>query len=250
MKRVIARLDIKLNRLIKGIHIEGWRFLGDPKPFFMDYYESGVDEIVYLDSISSLYNRNSMKELVSETTRNVFVPITVGGGIRSVQQAQEMLRSGADKVAINTGAIKNPELITEVAKNFGNQCMVLSVQAKKTAPGKWVCYIDTGREATDIDVIDWVKQGVDRGAGEIFLTSVDMDGTAKGMDIDLIKEVSQVVDVPIIASGGFGKPMDFVDACQYADAVAIAKQLHYKKTTIHEIKKLAREQNLNVRYDD
>lgn len=250
MKRVIARLDIKLNRLIKGIHLEGWRFLGDPKPFFMDYYENGIDEIVYIDSISSLYNRDSMKELVSETTRNVFVPITVGGGIRSVGQAHEMLRSGADKVAINTGAIKNPELITEVAKNFGSQCMVISIQAKRVAPNKWEAYIDTGRESSGKDVIEWVREAVDRGAGEIFLTSVDMDGTTKGMDLELIEAVSKEVDVPVIASGGFGKPMDFVDACKYADAVAIAKQLHYKKATIQEIKKLALQNNINVRFEE
>jgi imidazole glycerol-phosphate synthase subunit HisF len=250
MKRVIARLDIKLNRLIKGIHLEGWRFLGDPKPFFMDYYESGIDEIVYIDSISSLYNRNSMKELVSETTRNVFVPITVGGGIRTVEQAYEMLRSGADKVAINTGAIKNPELITEVAKNFGSQCMVISIQAKRVAPGKWEAYIDTGRESSGKDVIEWVREAVDRGAGEIFLTSVDMDGTTKGMDLALIEAVSKEVDVPVIASGGFGKPTDFIDACKYADAVAIAKQLHYKKVSIQEIKKLALQNNINVRFEE
>jgi imidazole glycerol-phosphate synthase subunit HisF len=250
MKRVIARLDIKLNRLIKGIHLEGWRFLGDPKPFFMDYYENGIDEIVYIDSISSLYNRNSMKELVSETTRNVFVPITVGGGIRSVEQAYEMLRSGADKVAINTGAIKNPELITEVAKNFGSQCMVISIQAKRVAPGKWEAYIDTGRESSGKDVIEWVREAVDRGAGEIFLTSVDMDGTTKGMDLALIEAVSKEVDVPVIASGGFGKPTDFIDACKYSDAVAIAKQLHYKKVSIQEIKKLALQNNINVRFEE
>ena len=249
MKRVIARLDIKLNRLIKGIHLEGWRFLGDPNLFFLDYYKQGIDELIYIDAVASLYSRDSLKELVSETTRNVFVPLTVGGGIRTVEDAYDMLRSGADKIAVNTGAIKNPSLINDIAQKFGSQCMVLSVQAKRNKAGGWnVCY-DSAREQTDKNVVDWIKEGVDRGAGEILLTSIDQDGTTKGFDLELAKAVFSAIDVPLILSGGFGKPDDFVKASQFADAVAIAKQLHYRKVTVGEIKSHAKLNNVTVRFD-
>jgi imidazole glycerol-phosphate synthase subunit HisF len=248
MKRIIARLDIKLSRLIKGIHLEGWRYLGAPKPFFLDYYAQGIDEILYIDAVASLYSRNSLKELVSETTHNVFVPITVGGGIRTLEDAYEMLRSGADKIAINTGAVKNPDLINQVANKFGSQCMVLSVQAKRNSNKRWDVYYDSGREKTERDVITWVKEAVDRGAGEILLTSVDQDGTGKGFDIELAQELTAIIDVPVIASGGFGTPADFVKVSPYVDAVAIAKQLHFKKVTVADIKNEAKLNNVDVRW--
>lgn len=246
-KRIIARLDIKGNRLIKGIHLEGWRFLGDPNEFCLNYYNQGVDEIIYVDAVASLYDRDSIKEIVRKTTENVFVPLTVGGGIRTLEDATEMLRSGADKVAVNSAAIKNPSLITDIANRFGKQCMVLSIQAKQKN-GKWIAAYDSAREYTDMDVVEWAQQAVELGAGEILLTSVDQEGTQKGFDTALITAVSKAVNIPVIACGGFGKVEDFTKAAHAgADAVAIAHALHYKKTHVADVKQEALNNNIQVR---
>lgn len=246
-KRIIARLDVKGNRLIKGIHLEGWRFLGDPCDFSFKYYKEGIDEIIYIDAVASLYNRESIKEIIKKTTENVFVPITVGGGIRTLEDATEILRSGADKVAVNTGAFKNPELIKKISNRFGKQCMVISIQAK-FKNGEWVVAYDCAREYSDIGVIEWAIQAAELGAGEILLTSVDKEGTQKGFDIDLIDAVCSVVDIPVIACGGFGKKDDFVSAVNCgADAIAIAHSLHYDKITIPEIRSFALSKNVQVR---
>ena len=249
MKRVIARLDIKGNRLVKGIHLEGWRFLPEhPNEYCYKYYLQGVDEIIYVDAVASLYNRDSLKEIIKKTTDNVFVPITVGGGIRTVEDAYDILRSGADKVAICTQAVKHPEIISEVAGKFGNQCMVLSIQAKKNQSGSYSVWYDVAREKTEIDVVEWAQRGEELGAGEILLTSIDHEGLERGMDAELISLVSKAVNIPVIASGGLGKASHFVDAVKSgADAVAVAKALHYDKLTIQEIKKEAREFNIKVR---
>ncbi len=249
MKRVIARLDIKGHRLVKGIHLEGWRFLPDhPNNYCYEYYLQGADEIIYVDAVASLYNRDSLKEIIQKTSDNVFVPITVGGGIRTVEDAYDILRSGADKVAICSQAVKTPNIISEVASKFGNQCMVLSIQAKKNENGGFSVWYDVAREKTEIDVIEWAQKREELGAGEILLTSIDHEGLEKGMDTELIQKVSSAVRIPVIASGGFGKPSDFSDAIHSgADAVAIAKSLHYKKTGIQEIKKFARESGILVR---
>lgn len=247
--RMIARLDVKGPNLVKGIQLEGLRKIGNPNEFARKYYEQGIDEILYIDIVASLYNRNNLSDIVLNCTRDVFVPITVGGGIRTIEDVNEILRCGADKIAINTAAIKNPELIKEVADKYGSQCMVLSVQAKKVAPGKWEAYYDNGRERTGIDVVKWVKQGYELGAGEILLTSVDLEGTKKGFDTELIKSVSDVVPIPVIACGGMGKPQDFTDAVMngHADAVAVASVLHYNKYSISEIKERAYKEGINVR---
>lgn len=249
MKRVIARLDIKGSRLVKGIHLEGWRFLPQhPNDYCFNYYLQGADEIIYVDAVASLYNRDSLKEIIKKTTDNVFVPITVGGGIRTLEDAYDILRSGADKVAICTQAVKNPEIISEVAGKFGNQCMVLSIQAKKNQNGSFSVWYDVAREKTEIDVVEWAQRGEELGAGEILLTSIDHEGLERGMDAELIKLVSQAVKIPVIASGGLGKSNDFVEAIESgADAVAIAKSLHYEKLTIQEIKIEARKHNIKVR---
>jgi len=204
--RLIARLDIKGPNLIKGIHLEGLRVIGSPNEYALRYYQQGADELLYMDCVASLYGRNNIGEIVRDAVKDVFVPLTVGGGIRSVNDANELLRCGADKVAINTAAVSNPELISEVARRFGSQCMVLSIEAMQVGVGKWEVFTDNGRESTGLDVIDWVKRGVDLGAGEILLTSVDREGTRKGFDIDLVQAVTQEVTVPVIASGGMGKP--------------------------------------------
>jgi len=247
--RIIARLDIKGPNLIKGIQLEGLRVIGDPNEHARAYYQGGADEIVLMDAVASLYGRNNLKKIIQQTVREIFIPITVGGGIRSIDDATEILRYGADKVAINTAAIKNPELITAIATRFGRQCMVLSVEAKQNTSGGWEAYIDNGREHTGRDVSEWVREAVSLGAGEILLTSVDNEGTQKGFDIELIKAFSKELSVPVIASGGMGN-IDHLDQALSiggADAVAIASVLHYNKMTLSEIKELADQAGHNIR---
>lgn len=246
--RLIARLDIKGPNLIKGIHLEGLRVIGDPQEFARKYYEEGADELLYMDTVASLYGRNNLTEIVSRAARNVFVPMTVGGGVRSVEDVKTLLRAGADKVAINTAATKRPELITEVANRFGSQCMVLSIEAKRVGPQKWEVYTDNGRERTGMDVREWAIRGVELGAGEILLTSVDQEGTAKGFDLELIRTVARAVPVPLIASGGMGTPQHLVQAVEAgADAVAMAHVLHYKKYSMAEIRDTALKSGISVR---
>ena len=247
--RLIARLDIKGPNLIKGIHLEGLRVIGSPNEFALRYYMQGVDELIYMDTVASLYGRNHLGEIIKAAAHDIFVPMTVGGGIRSVDDATEILRSGADKVAVNTAAVINPQLITDISRRFGSQCMVLSIEAKQVAHDRWEVYTDNGRERTGLDVVEWVKRGVSMGAGEILLTSVDREGTRKGFDIALVKAVSSEVGVPVIASGGMGKPEDLLDAVNqgYADAVAMADILHYKRTDIADIRMVAENAGLGVR---
>ena len=171
--RLIARLDIKAPNLIKGVHLEGFRVIGDPNEYARRYYEAGADELVYMDIVASLYQRNSLADIVERSTKDVFVPITVGGGVRTKEDVVKLLQSGADKVAINTAAVQRPELISELARRFGSQCVVLSIEAKRTAAGTWEAFTNNGREHTGFDVIDWAKRGVELGAGEILVTSVD-----------------------------------------------------------------------------
>jgi cyclase len=198
--------------------------------------------------VASLYNRDSLKEIIRKTTDNVFVPITVGGGIRSLSDALDILRSGADKVAVCSQAVKTPEIISEIASRFGNQCMVLSIQAKKNERGSWSVWYDVAREKTELDVVEWAILGEKLGAGEILLTSIDHEGMERGMELDLIKAVSEAVSIPVIASGGLGKTSDFTAAVQHgADAVAIAKSLHYEKLSIRQIKEEAMNNGIKVR---
>src|SRR6185437_12546090 len=184
--RLIARLDIKAPNLIKGIHLEGLRVIGDPNVYARRYYEQGADELIYMDIVASLYERNSLTDIVEKATRNVFVPLTVGGGVRSVEDARKLLASGADKVGINTAAVRRPALIAEIAQRFGSQAVVLSIEAKRSSPGHWEAYTDNGREHTGLDVVAWAKRATELGAGEILLTSVDQEGTRKGLDVALV----------------------------------------------------------------
>lgn len=247
--RIIPRLDIKGKNLIKGVQLEGLRVMGDPNEFALAYYEAGADELIFMDIVASLYGRNNLSDIISRAADQVFIPITVGGGIRSVEDARHILRSGADKVAINTAAVARPELITDIAHHFGSQAMVLSIESKKIAPGKWEVFTDNGRERTGMDVIEWAERGVSLGAGEILLTSVDREGTRKGFDVDLVAEVSAAVSVPVIASGGMGTIEHFVDVAKrgQADAVSMAHVLHYKKLGLPEIRTGAIAANLGVR---
>lgn len=248
--RLIARLDIKGPSLIKGIHLEGLRVMGSPNEYALRYYLQGVDELIFMDCVASLYGRNHLGEIVKATAKDIFVPVTVGGGIRSVDDATQILRAGADKLAINTAAVANPMLITEIARRFGSQCMVLSIEAKQVGPEQWEVYTDNGRERTGLDVIDWVKRGINMGAGEVLLTSVDREGTRKGFDIALVKAVTAEVPVPVIASGGMGKPEDLLAVvCEGgADAVAMADILHYNRSDIGKIRSMAESVGLAVRH--
>jgi cyclase len=247
--RLIARLDIKGLNLIKGIHLEGLRVIGSPNEHALRYYLQGADELLYMDCVASLYGRNHLGDIVKAAAKDIFVPMTVGGGIRSVDDATEILRAGADKVAVNTAAVATPQLITDIARHFGSQCMVLSVEAKQVGQDRWEVYTDNGRERTGLDVVEWVKRGVAMGAGEILLTSVDKEGTRKGFDVALVKAVSAEVAVPVIASGGMGKPEDLLSVVNegYADAVAMADILHYKRAEVAEIRALAENAGLGVR---
>jgi cyclase len=249
MVRIIARLDVKGPNLIKGIHLEGLRKIGDPNGFAKRYYDQGIDEIIYMDIVASLYERSNLMNIVRRTTENVFIPITVGGGIRSVDDARDILRAGADKVAVNTAALKRPDLITEISQKFGAQCMVLSIEAKQIAGGSWECYYDNGREKTGMDVVAWARRGQELGAGEILLTSVDQEGTRKGFDCSLVRAVADAVSIPVIASGGMGTSGDLGKVVQdgHADAVAVASVLHYGTMTVQDIRDSAKANGIPVR---
>ena len=235
--RLIARLDVKDVNLVKGIQLEGLRKRGAPNAFARRYYEQGIDELLYID-------------IVEKTSENVFIPITVGGGLRSVEDVRHILSMGADKAAINTAAIKRPALITEVAEAFGSQCMVLSIQAKRsrTQSGKWEAYYDNGRQHSGLDVIEWAKRGEALGAGEILLMSVDNEGLQQGCDLELIRAVTEAVSIPVVCGGGVGCAEDILDAARAgADAVACAAVLHYGKATVPELKQEIRAGGVEVR---
>ena len=248
--RLIARLDIKGPNLIKGIHLEGLRVMGSPNEHALRYYLQGADELIYMDCVASLYGRNHLGDILKEAAKDIFVPLTVGGGIRSVDDATKILREGADKVAVNTAAVANPQLISDIARRFGSQCLVLSIEAKQLGPERWEVYTNNGREPTGLDVIKWGKRAVALGAGEILLTSVDREGTRKGFDIALVKAVSAEVNLPIIASGGMGKPEDLLSVVNDggADAVAMADILHYNRSQIKDIRAVAKNAGLGVRH--
>ena len=233
--RIIPRLDIKGPNLVKGIHLEGLRVLGKPEEFAEYYYENGADELFYQDVVASLYERNSLSEIISKTAKKSFIPLTVGGGIRSIADITIALRAGADKVCINTAAIKNPEFIREAVKKFGSSTIVVGIEAIRQEGGQYLAFTDNGREYTGVDVFKWTRQIVEMGAGELLITSVDREGTGKGYDIELIKKVAADLPIPVIAHGGAGKLGDFVDVINEGgvDAVAIASVLHYDFISRH-----------------
>ena len=247
--RLIARLDIKGPNLIKGIHLEGLRKIGNPNEFALKYYLEGADELIFMDCVASLYGRNNLFEIIKEATKNIFIPITVGGGIKSIDEATEVLRSGADKVAVNTAATKNPNLLSEIANKFGSQALVLSIEAKEISDNKWEVFTQNGREPTGLEVLDWAKEAIRLGVGEILLTSIDKEGTRKGFDLRLLNHFSQKINVPIIASGGMGKLEDLkpIHEQGLADAVAIADLLHYNRSNLKMIRNFAQELQMNVR---
>jgi len=236
--RLIARLDIKGRNLIKGIQLEGLRVIGDPNLFAMKYFKDGIDEFVFMDSVATLYGRNQLGEIIEEISENIFVPITVGGGLRTLEDCRKALRSGADKVAINSAAVTNNNLISEVAYEFGSQCMVASIDAKQVGKSNWHVYTSNGRESTGIDVVEWAAKCERLGAGEILLTSIDREGTRSGFDNQLVGVVTNSVGIPIIASGGLGSTTDLLDIFSQTqvDAVAIADALHYGRVSISALR--------------
>jgi cyclase len=232
-------LDVKGPNLVKGVHLEGLRVMGQPQHYATRYYLDGADEIIYIDTVASLYGRNNLAEIVSRAAEQIYVPLTVGGGIRSVEDIRQLLRAGADKVAINTAAIADPELIREGSRTFGSQCIVLYIEAKQRESGKYECLTDNARERSGIDVFDWVRRAEDLGAGEVLLTSVDFEGTGKGYDVELTARVAEMVDIPVIASGGAGNEGHVKQVIQdgHADAVCAASLFHYG--LVEEMAKLA-----------
>lgn len=228
--RIIPRLDIKGPNLVKGIHLEGLRALGKPADFAKYYYDQGADELMFMDVVASLYERNSLHDIISQTAKSIFIPITVGGGLRSISDIKEVLRAGADKVCLNTAAINNPQLIKESSRMFGSSTIVIAIEAIKETDGRYLAYTDNGREYTGVDVFEWAQRVDELGAGEIVITSVDKEGTGEGFDLDLIKKISDLVSIPVIAHGGAGKKEHVTEVFNDggADAVALASLLHYQ----------------------
>ncbi len=227
--RIIARLDIKGPNLVKGIHLEGLRVMGKPEDFASYYYENGADELLYMDVVASLYDRNSLKDIITRTANEIFIPLTVGGGLRTIEDITEVLRYGADKVSLNTAAIKNPEIIRQASEAFGSSTIVIAIEAIKQNDGKYLCYTDNAREYTGVDAFEWAQRAEELGAGELIVTSVDKEGTGEGFDIELTRKISDSVKIPVIAHGGPGKLEHFKEVIEdgHAEAVCAASMLHY-----------------------
>ncbi len=246
--RTIARLDIKGPNLIKGISFEGLRVLGSPIEFAEKYYFEGIDELIYIDTVATLYGRNNLLDLVKKVGEKVFIPITVGGGIRTVEDARNFLNAGADKVGINTAAVNNPKILKEISLRFGNQCLVLIIDAKKVGKKKWEVFTENGREKTGKDAIEWAREACKHGIGEILLTSIDKDGTLKGADIDLVKNIKKVINVPLIVSGGISKIQHidelFFHTNNYSFAIGAALHKNYLK--IKEIKNFLKKNKFQI----
>jgi cyclase len=232
-------LDIKNEWVIKGIHLEGLRKVGKPNDMALSYYDAGIDEIVFMDAVASLYDRNNLFGIIEQACRKVFVPITIGGGLRSVEDVSRALGAGADKVVINTGAVRRLGLVEDIANSFGSQCLIGSIEAKRMPGGRWEVYIENGREPTGLDVVEWANQLEGAGIGEILLTSIDQEGTGQGFDVDLVETVQNATSRPIIVSGGYGKPghIDQLFQRVVPSAIAFASTLHYERATVDDLRK-------------
>ena len=227
--RIIPRLDIKGPNLVKGVHLEGLRVLGKPEHFARRYFEEGADELLFMDIVASLYGRNNLLDLIRRTSREVFIPLIVGGGIRSLDDIREVLRAGADKVALNTAAVRNPAIITDASRRFGSSTIVISIEAIRQPNGRYEAFTDNGRERTALDVEEWAQRAVEMGAGELLVTSIDREGTGKGYDLELTRTIADAVPVPVVACGGAGSIADIVQVARagHAQGACLASMLHY-----------------------
>lgn len=236
--RIIPRLDIKGPNLVKGIHLEGLRVLGKPERFARYYYDNGADELLYMDIVASLYERNSLLDMVARTSREIFIPLTVGGGLRTLDDIRAALGAGADKVSLNTAAIRRPELVSEAARRFGSSTILVSIEAIRQPDGHYEAYTDNGRERTGVDACQWAVRAAELGAGEIMVTSIDREGTGKGFDLELTRSIAESVPIPVIACGGAGIINHICDVVAEGkvDAVCLASMLHYNFITCHETK--------------
>tara|TARA_Y100000590_G_C15576974_1_gene960833 strand:- start:29 stop:787 length:759 start_codon:yes stop_codon:yes gene_type:complete len=247
--RIIPCLDVKDGKVVKGTKFVNLKYAGDPVKQAKIYDKQGADELCFLDITASSDKRNILYNVVKKTAQNCFMPLTVGGGVRSIQDIRKLLLCGADKVSINTAAIKNPQLIKNASGKFGNQCIVVAIDAKKIKENKWEIYTHGGRNKTGIDAVKWAKKMERLGAGEILLTSMDKDGTASGFDLELTKKISNSINIPVIASGGVGNVKDLIDGIKIgkASAVLAASIFHYDKYTIYEVKKKMKQKGIAVR---
>lgn len=248
-KRIVPCLDMTEGKVVKGIQFINFKDAGDPVKLAKKYSDEGADELVFLDITATVENRDILLYVVRRTAKEVTIPFSVGGGIRTVEDMRTILRAGADKVSVNTGAFKNPKLISDCAKEFGNQCVVLSLDAKKVEPNRWNVFINGGRTDTEVSAIEWAKKAIKLGAGEILLTSIDTDGMKQGFNVELTKKVSEAVSVPVIASGGAGKLEDFVEIFKKgkADAALAASLFHFGELTIKQVKDYLRKKDISIR---
>ena len=249
-KRIIPCLDVRDGKVVKGVNFVGLKEVGDPVQLAAEYDRQGADELVFLDITASHEHRGTMVKIVEETARQIFIPFTVGGGIRTTEDIRVLLRSGADKVSLNSAAVKDPGLIEEGARLFGSQCIVLAVDGRMRTDGSgWNVVIHGGRIDTGLDALEWIREGVRRGAGEILLTSMDTDGTKNGYDLPFLQAVKQIVSVPVIASGGCGKLEHFAEVFRQdaADAALAASLFHYGELTVGEVKEYLKKEGIAVR---
>lgn len=248
-KRIIPCLDMTEGKVVKGVQFVNFRDAGDPVKLAKEYDKQGADELVFLDITATIENRDILLDVVRRTAKEVTIPFSVGGGVRTVSDMRTILRAGADKVSVNTGAFKNPKLISDCAKEFGSQCVVLSLDARKVGTNKWNVFINGGRTETNVSAITWAKKAVKLGAGEILLTSIDTDGMKEGFNVELTRRISKAVSVPVIASGGAGKLDDFVEIFKkgFADAALAASIFHFGELTVQDVKDYLKKRRIPIR---
>lgn len=248
-KRIIPCLDVTAGRVVKGVNFVELKDAGDPVEIARRYNDQGADELTFLDITASSDQRDLILNIIEDVSSQVFIPLTVGGGVRTVEDVRRLLNAGADKVSINTSAVTNPQLVADASSRYGSQCIVVAIDAKQVSPGRWEIFTHGGRNATGLEVIEWAKKMAQVGAGEILLTSMDKDGTKSGFDLELTRAVSDAVNIPVIASGGVGNLQHLADGVQegHADAVLAASIFHYGEYTVQQAKKFMSERNIPVR---